>query len=510
MAFGSILFPEGAQEVPERREQPDFFVDLALDQIVGTVTAGWEEYDLKPIFHTAPQDATVVAHRHAVMADLEEADIMAAVTAFSQAMRESRAGVAETTKMHYRHQREASFLDAVRLYCAGLRALAAALKELPIRSPGLRSFHEYLAAHLASPALAQLSDGADDLKRDLAAVRYTVLIRDGGFRVSQFEDEDDYGDEVRRTFEKFKQKDAAAYTFKFPEFAEINHIEAEVLKGVAILNPALFQRLDDYCERHAAFIDPVIGRFDREINFYISYLKFIGKFRERSLNFCYPRLALGDKTVSARESFDLALAHRLIEADLPVVCNDFHLDGAERIFVVSGPNQGGKTTFARTFGQMHYLASLGCPVPGRAARLLLYDRLFTHFEKEEALSTLRGKLHDDLVRIHGILEEVSPRSIVILNEIFNSTALQDAIFLARKILDRIVRLDCLCVCVTFMDELASLGPQTVSVASTVVPGNPAERTFKIVRKPADGLAYALSLAEKYRLTHDSLKERLRA
>lgn len=509
MPFHSILFPTPADRpAAELAEAPACLADLNLDQIVAGITLGRAEYQLSPFFYAPLTDGAAIQYRQEVMRDLEQDGLYQAIQAFAQQMRAMRVCLAQADKLHTLNQRERWFLAAVDGYCAAVTGLLRDLTRLDVRSHGLLAFREYAAGYIASPGFTALLAATQQWRTELASVQYCLHIKGNCIRVRKYEGEPDYSAEVEDTFAKFKQGAVKDYQAKFRAWPEMSQVEAQVLDLVARLYPDTFGNLDQYCAENAAYLDATIAGFDREIQFYIAYLDYIARLRRAGLPVCYPDMAVLDKEIYADESFDLALAHKLVGDKGTVVRNDFYLRGPERIFVVSGPNQGGKTTFARAFGQLHYLAALGCPVPGRRARLFLFDRLLTHFEKEEAVETLRGKLQDDLVRMHAILNQATARSIIIMNEIFTSTTLDDAVFLSKQIMGEIIRLDLVCVCVTFMDELATLSPQTVSMVSTVVPENPAERTYKIVRRPADGLAYALTIAEKYRLTYAALKERI--
>jgi DNA mismatch repair protein MutS len=112
------------------------------------------------------------------------------------------------------------------------------------------------------------------------------------------------------------------------------------------------------------------------------------------------------------------------------------------------------------------------------------------------------------MRVYQILTHATSRSVIIMNEIFSSTTLTDALFLSRKIIDEILERDAMCVCVTFIEELAHVGEQAVSMVSEIKPGEPTSRTYRVRRKTADGRAYAVTVAEHYGLTYDRLKERL--
>jgi len=507
--FESILFaPSAAAGRTEVRKEPEYFRDLHLDQLLAAITAGREEYDLAPFFFEHLPDEEAIRYRQQAFRDIHRPAVLMAITNFARAMHDIRGSLEQALGLRYPYQQERLFVDTIDQYTSATSSLAVTLAEVDLESPGLTGFRDYLGTYVRSPAFVALVAETQQVKDGFATVEYTIQINGARCTVAKYEEEANYSAEVLRTFDRFKQGAVRDYRVEFPEPTEMNHVETNVLGLVAKLHPEPFAALDEYFARHQDFLDPTICRFDREVQFYVSYLEHMKRLEAAGLSFCYPQVTNRTKEVFATETFDLALATKLALEKVAIVANDFSLTGAERIFVVSGPNQGGKTTFARMFGQLHHLAGIGCPVPGQEARLYLYDQLFVQFEREEELDNMTGKLENDLLRLKDALSRATPESIVILNEIFASTTLQDSIFLGTKVMEELITLDVLAVFVSFVEELASIATSVVSMASTIVPENPAERTYKVIRKPADGLAYALAIAEKYRVTYDDLKRRV--
>jgi DNA mismatch repair protein MutS len=509
MLFESILFEDADREPWGTPQAPPFFADLNLDQLVDSITAGFEEYELKPFYYTRLTDLDLIHYRQEVIQDLDDKTVMQAVESFSHRMRRMRTFLTQSKQFqHYKHAMARRFLAAVGTYCEAVQRLNDDLTAGAIRSRGIRGFQLYLAAYITSGAFQGIVSEVDRLARDLSGVTYSLLLNGGSVTVRNYTGEPDYTVAVEETFAKFRRDRAMRHEVEAPRWSGMNHIEAQVQDRVALLFPDVFNSLEVFYNKRQDYLDQTVTRFDREVQFYVAYLTHVANLRRIGLTFCLPQVSETSKEVAAFHTFDLALAGKLLKEKKRVVTNDFFLCGPERILVVSGPNQGGKTTFARTFGQLHYLASLGCPVPGEEARLFLFDQLFTHFERAEDPRNLRGKLQDDLIRIRGIVDHATSSSIIVMNEIFSSTTVKDAIYLGKKIVARISAMDSLAVCVTFLDELASFNEKTVSMVSTVDPNNPAQRTYKIERRPADGLAYALAIAEKYRVTYNWIQERV--
>jgi DNA mismatch repair protein MutS len=369
--FQSILFPSGTDE-KTAAAAPDFFGDLNLDQIVNAIIVGKQDYDLKPFFFAPLSELGVIKYRQAIFRDLEDKALVRIIRSFAGQMGRMREQLSLGNKLYYKYQKQRLFLDGVSTYCDLIAALANDLAQVKLQSEGLVNFRDYLTSYSKSDRFGKLLEHTRKLRADLAAIQYCIRIKWGGFTVRKPEAESDYSAAIDETFAKFRQGAVKDYRVQFTDSLQMNHIEAKVLEFVARLYPEIFSDVENFCASNGDFLDSKIKKFDREIQFYIAYLDLLQRLSRRGLKFCYPVVSDQFEGISGNETFDLALADKLNRKESTVVSNDFCLSGKEHVIVVTGPNQGGKTTFARAFGQMHYLAALGLLVPGREARLLFF------------------------------------------------------------------------------------------------------------------------------------------
>lgn len=497
----SLLWEQALREAP----LPAYFHDLHLDELESLVFSPHEGHNLEAIFRTPLVQGEGVRFRQEVARELEAGGDVP-LRGLMAAMDGVRAKLALAEKARHPWQERFYFLQAAKAYAEGVEGVGRAWEGRPPQARGLLGYAAHLRAYRASAGFRRLREEGEAVWEALKRIRYVLHVHEGRLVLRAFQGEPDYGERVVETFRAF-------FGSSPPRFAEpggmsppwLNHIEEWILDHLALLFPQAFGLLEAFHREHQGFVDEVVARLEREARFFLAYLDFIAPLRAAGLPFAYPEPA-PEPPLCLEEGFDLVLGARLVARGERPVANGFHL-GEERILVVSGPNQGGKTTFARMVGQAHHLFALGFPVPGRRARLSLPDRILTHFEARENPEDLRSKLEVDLVRLKDLLDAATDRSLLLLNEPLASAALQDARTLGRFLLERVRAKGSLAVLVTFLEELARL-PGTRSLVAEVDPSDPARRTFRIVERPADGKAYALALAAKHGLTYEALRARI--
>lgn len=418
-----------------------------------------------------------------------------------------RAFSTASAEQQHRHTKHRLYLDAVLRYGRALTALSEALAGVTTASRGLRGWQSYLETYLATAEFESLMAAAARVRSLLDAVRYTMSIDGQQVWVTREEGVHDYGTTIEQVFAPlvhgFHPKPAAPEVLS----TTVHYVAEQLVDRVAELYPAAFAELANFCAAHPDFFAASVESCYQELRFYLSFLEFVDHLTGDGLTFCLPMPTERFEEIAVRGGYDLALAVARRGTGESVVPNDFGLSGDERVLVVTGPNQGGKSTFARMVGQLAYLAALGCPVPAVSATLPLVDRLSTHFERSEGATDSAGKLHDELTEVHGALRACTDRSLIILNETFSSTTTADALQIGDAVVRRIIERGAVAGYVTFLDELAQPHPAIVSMVAGVG-DDPTTRTFRIMRRPADGKAHAAAIADLFGLGYAAIAERI--
>lgn len=218
-----------------------------------------------------------------------------------------------------------------------------------------------------------------------------------------------------------------------------------------------------------------------------------------------------ERVFHAEGLYNPVLAIRMSElGQSGIVGNNFEFDENGQIFILTGPNNGGKSVFLSSIGLAQVLAGLGMLVPAKRIEISPVDRLFVHFPKYSN-SEKMGRLEDECVRIKEIFKDLNAESLCLFDETFSSTDSEEGCQIAFEILRAVESLGARALFGTHFhnivrhieDEKAEGRCVGFDYLSAGISHNE-KRTYKITRTKPSGKSHASDIAAKYGLSFNSL------
>ena len=305
------------------------------------------------------------------------------------------------------------------------------------------------------------------------------------------------------------------------------HIETSSLTGADPLSDALKKSVTDILRKTVNDIKSTLKKYINisgytlinlypEIVFFIRFSELVDKIRAMGMPMCKPEIRNPkDRYCSFKELYNLKLAINNVNGDnIDIVTNEFQFNDERRIFILTGPNRGGKTIFTQAVGLCMLLAQWGVYIPASQAQISPCDNIYTHFPADENDTVDLGRLGEESKRLAEIFEIATDKSLLLLNESLATTNVSEGLFIAEDVVKAMKYLGTRAIFNTHMHELARdldkiNASEGDSVVASIITGvHDGQRSFKVTLAPPQGVSYAKDIAEKYGVTFDKIKSKI--
>jgi len=424
------------------------------------------------------------------------------------------------------------------------------------RSRALRLLHGHLAALTGTPAFVAL-------QRELPAVRATLdRVRSVTIGVNLTRDlspdsatilsidavrVEGRGPLLDRLFGRGSSERALSPLYNVDLSNPGNPLSRDLQKLLA----AVIQPVADAMGRHTHVNAQSLDHLQKEIQFYLNAVGLVHKLERAGLPTCRAEIAAPDERLTVMsETYNIALALRSLAEKLDdptshgIITNTVTFDDAHgRIWILTGPNRGGKTTFTRSVGQAHVMVQSGLRAPAATARLSPVGSIYSHFPSPESEQLGMGKLDEEAQRLAEVFRVATPHSLILLNEVLAGTSAIEALGLATDAVRALRLLGARAIYTTHLhdlptrcEEINATTPGRSLVGSLVagvddsdggtngvagsaghaaqrvppgsahgVIGSGHRRTFRIQPGPPQSVSYASEIAEQHGISFPQLQ-----
>ena len=337
------------------------------------------------------------------------------------------------------------------------RTLASSVQKMELFSGFLGRLHvvaEDHASKFSSPGFtrffAMLREELDDAYLELVDRQLKALKFPGGMLMSAQLAAGNRGKAytLRRSRDqgflgRIFDRSGLSFTIPDRDVSGFNALGTLEDRGTNVVSNALAQSVDH--------VDAFFVMLRSELAFYVACLNLSERLAEQGESTTFPvSVPRGERALSARGLYDVCLA---LTTGQRVVGNDVDADG-KSLVMITGANQGGKSTLLRSVGLAQLMTQAGMFVGAQSLRVNVCDGVFTHYKREEDETMESGKLDEELARMSAIADQVMANCILLCNESFASTNEREGSQIARQVVRALLDEGVDVVFVTHMFDLA--------------------------------------------------------
>ena len=528
----SLLYPEGKE--PAYKTLGDEVInDLSLNYICDHLTeSDYEKNIIKRLMTRLESDPEVIRYR---------SDIFDDILRFPK-LREGIRSLLE--QLDYLKDLEHSAKDKtaepiwqlvnrlqeLHAYINCISGINESLSGNDIRSEGLKKLKEYVSSVYTESGFEHLKEDILELVGNVGKVHSISL----GVNLDQYMRPVEVGivslnDEaftrpglLSRFLDFSSKKSEIHHGTSFSGMTKINTVGKVAGEDMLMLNltkvitemlGSTVKALKNKLSRYVNISGYSLTKLIPEFIFYIRWAEYCTKLMDLGLKMSKPVILDAEsRELRCSDLFNLKLGIQLQQGGkLDIVCNDIEFNSEHGIYIMTGPNRGGKTTFTQAVGLLVVLAQSGIYVPASSAEISPIDNIFTHFPVDENMTANLGRLGEESKRLSEIFSVATNRSLLLFNESLATTSLAEGLYIAKDVVRALRYLGARTVFNTHMHELAMNLDQMnsykgdIKVASLITGIHEGRRSFKVFIAPPEGVSYAKDIAEKYGVTFDQLK-----
>ena len=522
-----ILFCDNSKK--EVFTLPDEAVkDLALDEIVEDIAAREEErMIIKKILCEIPQDRADIEFRREIMSDLLGKDEL--IQSLDKALDQIKVlrNYRSNAIMHNNSEVTVySLLQDMRelgVYVGLVEQISRCLEDADISSKGLISLREKLQSIVKEEDFLQAKTDVEKLLEELSNVRSLMvgINLTPDLNIDEIVDVEfnDYYFKPRLTFVEFAAGVAflqAAGNSNGGAKIPINPFEKikEPDQVLSQLEPIMNKRLKKYfgllkrtLSRHMNIDGYFVTDLLEGMTFYVAMARYAKRLRECGHKICMPEMS-PTNGFSLKDFYNIRL---VIRGEKDIVLNDFDFTPKERMFILTGPNRGGKTILEQGIGIAALMAAVGTFVTATECTGIPFRKIVTHFPQDENLTINYGRLGEEAIRVKEIAKIVDDGTLALFNETYSTTSADDGLYLSKDLMHVLKDKGVYTIFNTHIHALASdIGEMNEwdgesDVVSIIMEIIDEVNTFRVKKSTPDRNSHAKNVALKYGITYDQMK-----